>query len=132
MNDGQVDRDLLSRFTIGTGGLDSCTGSAAVKRSTGFSLPLFAAVASAPAQLAMGLLHTILSYVEAFLGWLFYNFRGRDAKLFTRLPLFNNVPKVVKVTSALGASEKTVLPIQYSAVLHKFLCFQAISVTFAT
>lgn len=63
----------------------------------------------------MGLAQILLAYIEAFLGWLLHSFRGRDAKLFTRSAAFKNVPQTIKVTSGLGASGRTVFPIQYTA-----------------
>lgn len=68
----------------------------------------------------MGLAQILLAYIEAFLGWLLHSFRGRDAKLFTRSAAFKNVPQTIKVTSGLGASGRTVFPIQYTAVSPAF------------
>lgn len=47
----------------------------------------------------------ILRYLEYFLARILFNNKGRDAKLFTRSPLFANVPKNIIVTSpTLGSS----------------------------
>lgn len=46
-----------------------------------------------------------LRYLEYFLARLLFNNKGRDAKIFTRSPLFANVPKNIIVTSpTLGSS----------------------------
>lgn len=42
----------------------------------------------------------ILDYVEYCLSWLFFNFKGRDAKVFTKGPAFADFPKpTIEVTS---------------------------------
>ncbi len=47
----------------------------------------------------------ILRYIEYFLARLFLNAKGKDAKLFTRSPLFANIPNNITVTSpSLGTS----------------------------
>lgn len=77
------------------------------------------------------ILWRILAYIESALGWLLSNFKGRDQGLFTRLPIFNHVPSVVRVTSDLGASGRAILPIQFTAVSILFCgqmfrtCFQS-------
>lgn len=38
-------------------------------------------------------------YIELLFSWLFRSFRGRDAKLFTRVPPFNTHPPTIVITS---------------------------------
>ncbi|KAJ2896132.1 hypothetical protein MKZ38_005856 [Zalerion maritima] len=54
--------------------------------------------------------------LEVTLSTLFFSFRGRDAKLFTRSPPFSSAPKNITVTSPLGASSPdTDIPREYMA-----------------
>lgn len=44
-------------------------------------------------------MHSFLVYVELTLSYLFFSARGRDAKLFTRTPLFTDIPATIQINS---------------------------------
>lgn len=41
----------------------------------------------------------VTDYAELLISWLFRSFKGRDAKLFTRVPPFSTRPPIIEITS---------------------------------
>lgn len=59
----------------------------------------------------------ILSYIEYGLSWLFFNFKGRDEKLFTKGPAFANFPEpTMTVTSPDCGPSGSVMKPEYTQV----------------
>ena len=58
---------------------------------------------------------SILEYIERFFSWLFYNNRGNDDLMFTKMPAFKDMPEpTFEVTSPDGGPNNCVLKIEHT------------------